>query len=73
MTNQDKLIKQLTRVVLRMAVDVDYLLGRVHEFGPHKSGNQSHVARRVAALRASAEKLESIADSKPQSRSRGSK
>lgn len=69
MSHQDKALKQLTRLVLQMTDDVDYLLGRVHEFGPNKPGNQRFVARRVVSLRANAEKLRSMLGSKPQARS----
>lgn len=73
MTQQDKLIKQLTRVVLRLADDVDFLLGYVHEFGAHTPRKQGDVARRAVALRASADKLRLALDSKPQSHSRKAK
>jgi hypothetical protein len=68
MTNQDKLLKQVARVVLRMAEDVDFLLGRVHEFGPHKRGNQAYVARRTVALRANVDSLRSGLGLKPRFR-----
>lgn len=64
MTQQEKTIKDLVRVVLRLSEDMDYLLGRVHEFGPNTKGNQPHVARRVVALRAAVETLRSTSDLK---------
>ena len=67
MTQQDKLIKQLSRVVLRMGDDLDFLLGYVHEFGAHTPRKQGAVARRAVALRANVEKLRSIVETKPQS------
>jgi len=65
MTQQDKLIKQLYRLTVLLADDVDHLLCHVHEHGPHKPNtrNQSRVAQRVVVLRANVEKLKSIADS----------
>jgi len=72
-TPQDKLIKQLYRLTVRMSEDVDYLLSRVHEFGPNTPDNQRRVARRVVGIRADVEKLKSIADSSLQVPSRGSK
>ena len=66
MTQQDKLVKQIARLVLRMAEDMNFLLGYVHEFGPHTVPyRQGAVARRTVALRASAEKLRSVLGSKP--------
>jgi hypothetical protein len=73
MTQQDKLIRQIARLVSRMSVDVDYLLGRVHEFGPHTKGKQQYVARRVVGLRADVAKLGLALGSKPQSLSGGAK
>jgi len=67
MTQQDKLIKQLVRLAAQMGDDLDFLLGHVHEFGPHTSRSQTRVARRAVALRASVEKLRLIAASTSQS------
>jgi hypothetical protein len=67
MTEQDKLIKQIARFVLRMATDVDFLLGHVHEFGPPVQ--QKAVARRTLALRANVDSLRSTLGLKPQSHS----
>lgn len=69
MTEQDKLIKQLARFALQIATDVDFLLGHVHEFGPHVPGKQKAVARRAAALRADVDSLRSTLGLKPQSHS----
>jgi hypothetical protein len=70
MTNQDKLLKQVIRLILKMAEDVDFLLGHVHEFGPHNSSyRQRFVAQRTVALRANADALRLLAGLKPQSRS----
>jgi hypothetical protein len=66
-TEQDKLIKQLSRFVLQMATDVDFLLGNVHEFGP--AARQKAVARRTVALRAGVDSLRSTLGLKPQSHS----
>jgi hypothetical protein len=65
MTEQDKLLKQIARLVAQMGDDMDFLLGYVHEFGP--AAKRRFVARRTVALRANVEKLRLALGTKTQS------